>query len=402
MPWKKSLVSEERAQFVLTAKSESESFVSMCGRFGISRKTGYKWLQRYRRGGLKALADMSRRPHHRGKMHHIAWRMRLRALRQEHPRWGAKKLRRLLQKAFPQARRLPAVSTLARWLVELHLVKKRQRRARRGPVLPWRGVHAPKGCNQVWTIDFKGWFRTGDGQRCEPLTVRDLFSRYVLSVALLPNQSDAAVRRVMRQVFRRYGLPKVIRVDNGAPFGGKGALGLSRLSVWWLRLGITVEFVRPAHPQDNGAHEQMHRVLRADVATPPAPSVAAQKRRIGAWISCYNHQRPHEALGQRVPGQIYWPSNRPMPEQLIKASYPSAWHTRRVRNRGHIKWRGRERFIGRAFVGELVGLKPIADNTPRSLSPWPSHRLALRTRSSRNATGLDRAPSLSLCACPPP
>ena len=363
MPWKKSLVSEERAQFVLTAKSESESFVSVCGRFEISRKTGYKWLQRYRRGGLKALADVSRRPHHRGKMHHIAWRMRLRALRQEHPRWGAKKLRRLLQKAFPQARRLPAVSTLARWLVELHLVKKRQRRARRGPVLPWRGVHAPKGCNQVWTIDFKGWFRTGDGQRCEPLTVRDMFSRYVLAVALLANQSDAAVRRVMRQVFRRYGLPKVIRVDNGAPFGGKGALGLSRLSVWWLRLGITVEFVRPAHPQDNGAHEQMHRVLRADVATPPAPSVAAQKRRIGAWISCYNHQRPHEALGQRVPGQIYWPSNRPMPEQLIKASYPSAWHTRRVRNRGHIKWRGRERFIGRAFVGELVGLKPIAENT---------------------------------------
>ena len=337
--------------------------MSVCGRFEISRKTGYKWLQRYRRGGLKALADVSRRPHHRGKMHHIAWRMRLRALRQEHPRWGAKKLRRLLQKAFPQARRLPAVSTLARWLVELHLVKKRQRRARRGPVLPWRGVHAPKGCNQVWTIDFKGWFRTGDGQRCEPLTVRDMFSRYVLAVALLANQSDAAVRRVMRQVFRRYGLPKVIRVDNGAPFGGKGALGLSRLSVWWLRLGITVEFVRPAHPQDNGAHEQMHRVLRADVATPPAPSVAAQKRRIGAWISCYNHQRPHEALGQRVPGQIYWPSNRPMPEQLIKASYPSAWHTRRVRNRGHIKWRGRERFIGRAFVGELVGLKPIAEGT---------------------------------------
>ena len=201
-------------------------------------------------------------------------------LRQEHPRWGAKKLRRLLQKAFPRARRLPAVSTLARWLVELHLVKKRQRRARRGPVLPWRGVHAPKACNQVWTIDFKGWFRTGDGQRCEPLTVRDLFSRYVLAVVLLPNQSDAAVRRAMVQIFRRYGLPKVIRVDNGAPFGGKGALGLSRLSVWWLRLGITVEFVRPAHPEDNGAHEQMHRVLRADVATPPAPSVAAQKRRI--------------------------------------------------------------------------------------------------------------------------
>jgi len=134
-------------------------------------------------------------------------------------------------------------------------------------------------------------------------------------------------------------------------------VGLSRLSVWWLRLGITVDFVRPAHPQDNGAHEQMHRVLRADIATPPAPSVAAQKRRIRAWISCYNHERPHEALGQRVPAQMYWPSSRPMPEQSPKVKYPCAWQSRRVRNRGHIKWQGRERFIGRAFVGEVIGLK---------------------------------------------
>jgi len=213
----------------------------------------------------------------------------------------------------------------------------------------------------VWTIDFKGWFRTGDGRRCEPLTVRDLFSRFVLAVVLLPNQSDAVVRRALVPAFHRYGLPKVIRVDNGAPFGGKGALGLSRLSVWWLRLGIAVEFVRPAHPQDNGAHEQMHRVLRADVATPPAPSVAAQKRRITSWIGCYNYQRPHEALGQRVPGQIYWPSNRSLPEQLPPLNYPRAWDTRRVRNRGHIKWRGRERFVGRAFVGQGIGLKRTAD-----------------------------------------
>ena len=361
MPWKNFLVSEERARFVLALKSKSESFASVCVRFGISRKSGYKWWQRYGAGGVKALADASRRPRRRGKMHDVVWRMRLRKVRQEHPRWGAKKLRRLLQRDFAQARRVPAVSTLGRWLVELHLVKKQQRRARRGPVLPWRGVHAPKGCNQVWTIDFKGWFRTGDGRRCEPLTVRDLFSRFVLAVVLLPNQSDAAARRAMRQVFRRYGLPKAIRVDNGAPFGGKGALGLSRLSVWWVRLGIAVEFVRPAHPQDNGAHEQMHRVLRADVATPPAPSIAAQKRRITSWIGCYNHQRPHEALGQRVPAQIYWPSHRSMPEQLLKVKYPCGWETRRVRNRGHIKWHGRERFVGRAFVGELVGLKRVAE-----------------------------------------
>jgi putative transposase len=147
MPWKESLVLEERAQFVLAVKDKSESFASLCGRFGVSRKTGYKWWQRYRCGGVKALGDVSRRPRYRGKMHDFVWRRRLRALRQEHPRWGAKKLRRLLQRAFPRARRVPAVSTLGRWLVELHLVKRRQRRARRGPVLPWRGVQVPKGCN---------------------------------------------------------------------------------------------------------------------------------------------------------------------------------------------------------------------------------------------------------------
>ena len=306
------------------------------------------------------------------------------------------------KRAFPGPRRVPAVSTLARWLVELHLVKKRKRRARRGPLLPWRAVHAPKGCNQVWTIDFKGWFRTGDGRRCEPLTVRDLFSRFVLAVALLPNQSDAAVRRALVQVFRRYGLPKVIRVDNGAPFGGKGALGLSRLSVWWLRLGIAVEFVRPAHPQDNGAHEQMHRVFRADVASSTGTQRSgAETTHSTLGSAAYNHQRPHEALGQRVPAQIYWPSNRPMPEQLPKVNYPCAWDTRRVRNRGHIKWQGRERFIGRAFVGAIGRAEKDGRGHPRSLSRLPSHWLALRARSSRNATGLHRASSLRLSACPP-
>jgi transposase InsO family protein len=361
MPWKKYSVSEARMRFVLAIKSKGEVFASVCARFGISRKSGYKWWQRYRAGGVKALADRSRRPLSRWKKQRLVWRDRLGKVRRKHPSWGAKKLRRRLQKAFPGTRRIPAVSTLARWLVELGLVKKRQRRARRGPVLMGRGVHAPKACNEVWTIDFKGWFRTGDGNRCEPLTVRDLFSRYVLAVALLSNQSDAVVRRAMVQIFHRYGLPKIIRVDNGAPFGGKGALGLSRLSVWWLRLGIAVEFVRPAHPEDNGAHEQMHRVLRADVAKPPAPSIAAQKRRLRAWIRCYNQVRPHEALGQRVPAQIYWPSNQLMPVQLSPVEYPCGWESRRVRNRGHIKWHGRERFIGRAFVGQRIGLKRRSD-----------------------------------------
>jgi transposase InsO family protein len=171
-------------------------------------------------------------------------------------------------------------------------------------------------------VDFKGWFRTGEGRRCEPLTVRDLHSRFVLAVVLLANQSDASARRAMRLVFVRYGLPKIIRVDNGAPFGGNGALGLSRLSVWWLRLGIEVEFTRHAHPQDNGAHEQMHRIFKADTAAPPAAGLRAQKRRTRAWVICYNHQRPHEALGQEVPARFYRRSRRRMPVRLSAANYP--------------------------------------------------------------------------------
>lgn len=361
MPWKEVSLLEARRRLVIATREKRESFASLCRGFGISRKSGYKWLNRYRQGGVRALRDSSRRPRYCAKAHRSFWREALRQVRQARPRWGPKKLRRVLRKRFPAIQRVPAVSTLALWLAQSGSVRKRKRRARRGPVLPWRGLRVGRRCNEVWSVDFKGWFRTGDGGRCEPLTVRDLFSRYVLAVVLVPNQSDAAVRRAFARVFRRYGLPKTIRVDNGAPFGGNGALGLSRLSVWWLRLGIAVEFIRPAHPQDNGAHEQMHRILKEETATPPARTLRAQKRRIGAWIRSYNQERPHEALGQKVPARFYWPSTRQLPQRPNELKYPPDWKARRVRNRGHIKWRGRGRFVGRAFVGELVGVKSKAD-----------------------------------------
>lgn len=260
MPWKELLVSEARRQFVLACREKGESFTSLCRRFGISRKSGYKWWKRSGPGGVRALADASRRPHYCANAHRSFWRERLCRVRQAHLGWGPKKLRALLQRSFPRAKRVPAVSTLALWLAQSNLAGKRRRRARPGPVVPWSGLRRARECNEVWSVDFKGWFRTGDGRRCDPLTVRDMRSRFVLAVELLPNQSEAGVRRALLPIFRRYGLPKALRVDNGAPFGGKGALGLSRLSVWWLRLGIAVEFTRRAHPQDNGAHEQMHRV----------------------------------------------------------------------------------------------------------------------------------------------
>jgi putative transposase len=208
-------------------------------------------------------------------------------------------------------------------------------------------------------VDFKGWFRTRDGQRVNPLTVRDLFSRFILGIRLVPLE-HGPVQQCFQALFIRYGQPKVIRVDHGAPFAGVGPLDLSRLSAWWLRLGIRVEFTRRACPQDNGAHEQMHRIYKADTATPPAAPPRAQQRRSTGWIHYYNHQRPHEALGQRVPATLYYKSRRRYRGALATLRYRRHWSTRRVSSRGFIHWRGRARGIGRAFEAENIGLKPVS------------------------------------------
>jgi hypothetical protein len=209
--------------------------------------------------------------------------------------------------------------------------------------------------NQVWTVDFKGWFRTQDGQRVEPLTVRDLFSRYVLSIRLLKDQSWGPVRRVFLGLFARYGYPEVIRVDNGGPFGSTGPAGLSRLSVWWSALGIQVQFIAPGRPEQNGAHEQMHRVLKAETTKPASRNPRSQQRRTKRWIKTYNQVRPHEGLGQRPPAAVYRWKRSGVRRAVL--SYPQDWQTRRVRSNGQIRWQGRKRFVGEAFVGYPVGLR---------------------------------------------
>ena len=207
-------------------------------------------------------------------------------------------------------------------------------------------------------MDFKGWFRTGDGQRVDPLTVRDLFSRYVLGIRLL-RPRHPCVQRYFQRLFARYGLPGIIRVDHGPPFAGDGALELSRLSVWWLRQGIRVEFTGRARPQDNAAHEQMHRIYQAEVARRPAPTPPAQQRRTDRWIDHYHWERPHEALGQRVPAEVYRRSRRRYRAVVRPWRYPSGWRTVRVTASGYVRWRGRLRVIGRAFGGQRVGFKAV-------------------------------------------
>lgn len=357
MPWKTHSLLEARQRFVQAALRGLKSVAQLCREATISRKTGFKWLQRFRQLGGPGLGNRSRRPNRSPQRTPARWLKAIKQLREKHPCWGAKKIYARLRRQHPRAG-LPKVRTITRWLQRLELVPRRRAWARRGPRLPCPALTIPQGPNEVWTVDFKGCFRTRDGQRVDPLTVRDLFSRFILGIRLLRFRHDP-IRQYFQGLFARYGLPKVIRVDHGRPFAGDGALDLSRLSAWWLRLGIRVEFTGRARPQDNAAHEQMHRVYKAEVASLPAATARGQQWRTTRWVTYYNEQRPHEALDQGVPASLYRKSRRRYRGRLSQPTYPHGWLKRRVTASGYIRWRGRVRVIGRAFGGQDVGFKPM-------------------------------------------
>ena len=320
---------------------------------GISRKTGYKWLGRYREQGPEGLVERSRAPHRHGRSMAPELAEAIVALRRERPHWGPRKLRAVLMGERPEAV-WPAASTMGDLLRAEGLVSSRRRRRRRvaAPGRPFRAVTAP---NDVWCIDFKGWFRTRDGERCDPLTVSDAYSRFLLACVIVPPRTDT-VRVAVEQLFKRYGLPLAIRSDNGAPFAGTGAGGLSRLSVGWIKAGIALERIEPGQPQQNGRHERMHRTLKAETAKPPAASAGRQQVRFDRFRQDFNDDRPHEALGQQPPAAFYRPSLRPYPERLDEPWY-DAWHAmRRVRTDGSIKWGGDLVFISETLKGEPVGI----------------------------------------------
>lgn len=359
MPWKTNSALEQRWGFVQLALRAQRGVAELCRRSGISRKTAYKWLRRFQEGGRRGLRDHMRSAHQLHNRPPPKWLARLRRCKRQHPSWGAPKIRWVLQQRFGR-RNLFSEAAISRWLKRWGLTRKRRRRARQGPAVVRPALTVARRPNAVWTIDFKGWFRTGDGTKLEPLTVRDLFSRYILGIFMLPQQNMADTRLVMEGLFRVYGLPQVIRADNGSPFGATGALGLTRLSAWWVRLGIHVEFIEPGHPEQNGAHEQMHRVYKAETLNPPARTLSGQQRRTKQWCREYNWERPHEALGMEVPAQHYRKSRGQMPGRLGPWKYPKGWESRLVKGNGLISWKGRSRFVGEAFERQRVGLKRLA------------------------------------------
>jgi putative transposase len=356
MPWQELSPMNLRMRFITDWQTDCWTMTELCADFQISRKTGYKWLARYEASGARGLHDQSRRPHHSPHATAPALLDRLIAVRHRHPRWGAKKLLAVAARDHPDAA-WPSRSTVCDHLKAQGLVARRRRRLPRARV---PAATAPiAAVNDTWTTDFKGEFRTRDGVYCYPLTLRDGFSRYVLRCDALAGYTYEATQQRFHRAFAEYGLPRRLRSDNGVPFAGHGVTGLSRLAVWWIRLGIVPERIAPGHPEQNGAHEQFHRVLKAETARPPAATRAGQQRRFDIFRAEYNDVRPHEALDNHVPASLYHASPRPLPARLPPVEYPGHFEVHRVYGNGCLSWRNHLLFLSDAFIGEDVGFEEI-------------------------------------------
>lgn len=353
MPWRETNVETERLRFIERWQAGGESVAELCRQFGISRKTGYKLIGRYESYGEDALLDRSRAPHTHPNATALEVAERIIEAKRERPTWGPKKLVAWLAMTEPEVA-WPSASTAGTILDRAGLVKQRKRRRRASA---WNEPFAEATMpNDVWSIDFKGWFRTGDGTRIDPLTAQDAASRYLLVCDGLERPTGSQVKRALRRAFSEHGLPRVIRTDNGPPFAGVGLGSLTPLSAWWVKLGIVPERIDPGHPEQNGRLERLHRTLKADTASPPRANRRRQRQAFDHFRHNYNFERPHEALRQRPPSHLYSPSPRPFPPRLSSPRYPRHVTVRKVRSNGEIKWRGNLIYLSEALNGEPIGL----------------------------------------------
>jgi putative transposase len=358
MAWLETDVMKQRSLFVLDFDSGLFSMSELCERYGISRPTGYKWWARYCNEGLPALQDRSRRAHRCPHRTEAAAEEALVDLRRAHPGWGPVTLLQRLRMLDARLR-LPAASTAAQILHRHGLVESRKRRPKpRHPGRPYVPMCAP---NDVWTADFKGEFLTRDHRYCYPLTIADGYSRYLLVCHGQSSTAHRGARTDFRAAFRQFGLPLQILTDNGGPFVSRAIGGLSRLSVWWIKLGIHPVRIEPGRPDQNGRHERMHRTLKAETTRPPAANLAAQQRRFERFRLCYNDERPHQGLKGQVPSAHYCPSPRPYPERAPEISYPGHFKVLKVCANGCLKWHKRFIFVTTVLSTELLGLEPVDD-----------------------------------------
>jgi len=358
MPWKNTCALNERSRFIAEYLQGDQTVAALCRRYGVSRKTGYKWMARHAAEGYTGLEDQSRAALRQPQAVEAVveeWILRGRACK---PEYGPKKLIAWVQRetGWPT---VCAVSTAGE-ILKRHGLTVPRKLTRKGE--PYGSALVdPTAANELWCIDFKGHFKVGDGQRCEPLTMTDAHSRYLLKCQSVPSTALRTTCRVCDTTFREFGLPARIRSDNGAPFGSVGLGGLSALSIWWIKLGITPERIAPGKPYQNGRHERMHSTLKQTTARPPAPTLRAQQRRFDAFRREFNEERPHEALGQQTPASFYTPSTRTYTGLAPAPEYPTGTVTRKVQSNGMLYWGSERVFLGEAFAREYIAFFPVED-----------------------------------------
>jgi putative transposase len=360
MPWRETCVMDERMGFIAACLEGRESVSELCRQYGVSRKTGNKWLSRYRSEGVVGLGDRPRCPHSNARALPGDVVEAVLSVRRRYPSWGPRKVKAFLEAQQPR-QSWPAASTIGDLFDRTGLTRPRKRRRRVPPqTAPLAACRRP---NDVWCADFKGWFVTGDGSHVEPFTLSDGHSRFLLCCQAVARTDGAHVWPLLEAAFYDYGLPWALRSDNGAPFASRGAGGLSRFAVKLIKAGVLPERIEAGKPQQNGRHERLHLTLKQDTASPPARSLAEQIERFESFREIYNTQRPHEALGQVPPGQVYKSSPRQFDGVLRSPDYPAEAQVRRVRSNGEIKWQGNTVFLSEALVGEPVGLFAVGANT---------------------------------------
>lgn len=347
----------ERTKMIAEYLEEGYSVSELARRRGISRKTAWKWIRRYERLGARGLEDQSRAPARQARAISEKAERAILEFKARWPLWGAPKIRVKLLEAGAA----PSESTISN-VLRRHGLSRKLRRTRRQATPSAPPLEHCQEANALWCADFKGWFYTGDGRRCEPLTISDAHSRYLLCCqAVATSIAMTSVQPLFVATFREYGLPRAIRTDNGPPFASSGLAGLTELSVWWLRLGIDLERIQPGHPQQNGRHERMHRTLKEAVARPPRATHRLQQKAFEGFRQHYNCERPHEALGQKPPADFYEPSPREYPDRLDDLEYPDQWEKRAISPGGQMRWKGAQLHLSHALHHQTVGLEPIGD-----------------------------------------
>lgn len=358
MSWQQTSIRDEKLLFIGDWLKEEFSFAALCRRYGVSRKTGYKLVNRYQAEGEAAFRERSHARHHHPNVTDHEVQRHLLALKHRFPQWGPAKIRDWLEVEEPTFPR-PAASTIGDLYKRHGLVKPRKRRCRVVAYSqPFRDCAQP---NDVWSADFKGQFKVGTGEYCYPLTITDNYSRYLLGCEGLSHPTLKESQRYFEQVFKSYGLPQAIRTDNGSPFAGVGIGGLSALSIWWLKLGVLPERIARGCPEQNGRHERMHRTLKEATATPAQRDLRQQQICFDAFRQEYNEQRPHAGINKKRPHEVYCRSSREFPTRLEEVSYPAHFVIRQVKTNGMIKWQGKTYYVSELLHGEPIGLEPIDD-----------------------------------------